>query len=61
MHFRLKLKKSVVKNRSKIKKSSKNNSSGNEANLEKIAGRGYCALTGAREYNENDHSLKYGT
>ncbi len=45
-----------------IKKSKnlrKNSSSGNEANLEKIAGREYCALTGAREYNENDHLLKY--
>ena len=47
-----------------IKKSKnlrKNSSSGNEANLQKMTGRDYCALTGTREYNENDHSLKYGT
>ena len=43
----------------KLKNLRKNSSSGNEANLEKIAGREYCALTGAREYNENDHLLKY--
>ena len=62
MHFRSRLKKSLVKNSSKKSKNLRKNScGGNKANLEKIAGREYCALTGVREYNENDHSLKYGT